>query len=80
MVRFASQNNFPSIKRKSTTTNNKILVIKFASQDQFPLIYKTRKNHKIDNQKANIKNSLGLENSLYLKCALTTLMQQKTIT
>jgi hypothetical protein len=51
------------------TTNNKILVIKFASQDQFPLIYKTRKNHK-----------LGFENSLYLKCALTTLMQQKTIT
>jgi hypothetical protein len=37
------------------TTNNKILVIKFASQDQFPLIHKIRKNHKIDNQKANIK-------------------------
>jgi hypothetical protein len=37
------------------TTNNKILVIKFASQDQFPLIYKTRKNHKIDNQKPILK-------------------------
>jgi hypothetical protein len=69
MVRFASQNNFPSIKKNSMTTNNKILVKKFASQDQFPLIYKTRKYHKI-----------GLENSLDLKCALTTLMQHKTIT
>jgi hypothetical protein len=55
MVRFASQNNFPSIKNKSMTTNNKILVVKFASQDQFPLIYKTRKNHKIDNQKPILK-------------------------